>query len=108
VSFEVKVVLENEIDSSCRWSAFFFAINSFYKTICISENVFVAKRGRPKSKMQLNIGSDPGLCRFESVSEAISASTDILAQLIRQGERQRAQANPAGALQVEEEFVGGD
>jgi len=68
----------------------------------------VAKRGRPKSKMQLSISADPGVCRFGSLSEAISASTDILAHLIRQGDSQRRLMDAAAAPQDEQTLIGGD
>lgn len=65
----------------------------------------MTKRGRPKSKMQLKVGIDPSLYRFASVSEALSASTDILAQLIRQGDHQKALKNSVTAPHDEQEVV---
>jgi len=58
--------------------------------------------------MQLSIGVDPGLCRFSNLSEAISASTDILAHLIRQGDSQRRLMEAAAAPQDEQAVIGGD
>jgi len=47
----------------------------------------VAKRGRPKSKLVLNVGEDPTVWRFASLNEALSASPILLARLIQYGEQ---------------------
>jgi len=65
----------------------------------------VAKRGRPKSKMQLNMGVDPSLYRYASLTEALSASTDILAQLIRQGDHQKVVKESMTTPSDEQEVV---
>lgn len=69
----------------------------------------MARRGRPKSTFQLTIGTDPKLNRFGSLAEALRANTDLLAELIRQGDALRASAEVDTTNQPQPEAVtGGD
>lgn len=47
----------------------------------------MAKRGRPRSKMVLQVGEDPTVWRFANLNAALSANPSLLARLIQQGER---------------------
>jgi len=69
----------------------------------------LARRGRPKSTFQLTIGTDPKLNRFGSLAEALRANTDLLGELIRQGDALRASAEADMPNQPQLEAVtGGD
>ena len=46
------------------------------------------RRRRKTQPTPLSIGNDPSLWRFNSLQEALSANTNLIAQLIRVGEEQ--------------------
>ncbi len=46
------------------------------------------RRGRKSNLIRLEICEDPAVQRFRSLSEAMVANVDVIAQLIRAGEQQ--------------------
>lgn len=42
----------------------------------------MTKKSKPRTKFTLTIGNDPSVWRYNSLAEAMTAGTDILAQLI--------------------------
>lgn len=44
-------------------------------------------RGNPRQTFPMKLGNDPSLWRFDSLEDALTASTTLLGQLIKEGER---------------------
>lgn len=61
------------------------------------------KRGGKLQAVPLKLGKDPALWRFDSLNDALAASTTLLGQLIKEGER-LAKEDAAEALDEDDRF----
>jgi hypothetical protein len=69
----------------------------------LDDREHMPKRAGKLQAVTLKLGKDPTLWRFDSLNDALAASTTLLGQLIKEGER-LAKEDATEALYEEERF----